>query len=159
MADRRDKPLIDWYAQLDVRPDASPREIATAYRRLARALHPDSAQSHAVDVQRLQLVIEAHAVLSNPTRRRDYDERRGIRRSGRSSTDRMPCPVCRGARTIAAPCGQCRGTGHHGSLSAWLGTTSVCRACRGTGWRPVRCGACGATGYTNRSTKARMSFE
>src|SRR5213078_1824376 len=101
MKDHPDEPPIDWYEQLGIAPDASEAEIDAAYRRLARALHPDSAHSHAVDVERLQNVLEAHNVLSNPARRRAYDERN----SARPASSRLPCPVCRGAGVIRTPCG------------------------------------------------------
>jgi DnaJ-class molecular chaperone len=154
MTDRRDNPLTDWYAQLDVRPEASDAEIDAAYRRLARALHPDLAAPDSVDVERLQRVLEAHAILSNPTRRRDYDERRQPRTPSRVS-EQPRCPVCRGAQTILTPCGACHATGYQRSTSPWLSTPRPCPVCRGTRRQPLRCGACAGTGYTNLRRGAR----
>jgi DnaJ-class molecular chaperone len=148
MADDRDEPLSDWYAQLDLPPGASPAEIETAYRRLARALHPDSAPPEDVDVERLQNVLEAHNILSDPARRRDYDARRGLGRVARAPTDRRPCPVCRGTRSIPTHCRRCLGRGWVSATSAWLGIPTRCRTCGGTGRRQLPCGACCAAGYT-----------
>ena len=154
MADHRDAPQIDWYAQLDVRPDASSAEIAAAYRRLARTLHPDSADPDAVDVERLQRVIAAHQVLSNPASRRAYDDRQDWRPTLYTAETLTRCPVCRGEGLVATPCSQCRGSGHQNPRPALLGIMRVCDACRGTGSRPTACGACAATGYTTRRTRA-----
>jgi DnaJ-class molecular chaperone len=159
MAAHGDEPPTDWYAQLDLGPDASAAEIDAAYRRLARALHPDSAPPHAVDVERLQHVLEAHSILSDPARRRDYDTLRGSGHAVRPTVDRVPCPVCRGTRTIASPCGRCRGAGYVYARTAWLGTPRRCDACGGDGRRTVPCGACGAAGYINSTRRAGPSFD
>jgi len=61
--------LPDYYAILGIRSDASPEEVRTAYRRLARQHHPDvggeSAAFHSLQ--------EAYDALSDPARRRAYD--------------------------------------------------------------------------------------
>src|SRR3712207_7365859 len=46
-------------------------EIRNAYRRLAKERHPDHAGGSETEFARLQ---EAHAVLSDPNRRRQHDE-------------------------------------------------------------------------------------
>jgi|EndMetStandDraft_5_1072996.scaffolds.fasta_scaffold497502_1 DnaJ-class molecular chaperone len=147
MTDHRDNSLTDWYSQLDVRPEASHAEIDAAYRRLARALHPDSASPDSVDVERFQRVLEAHAILSNPARRRDYDERRQPRRPSPAS-EQQRCPVCRGAQAIMTPCVACHATGYRRSASPWLSTPRPCPVCLGTRRQRLRCGACAGTGYT-----------
>lgn len=58
------------YDVLEVAPSATPAEIRSAYRRLARTLHPDL-NPHAGD--RFKAVTEAYSVLSNPTKRATYD--------------------------------------------------------------------------------------
>jgi DnaJ-class molecular chaperone len=158
MTDHRDNPLTDWYSQLDVRPEASHAEIDAAYRRLARALHPDSAQPDSVDVERLQRVLEAHAILSNPARRRDYDERRQPRTPSPASKPQR-CPVCRGAQTITTPCGACHATGYQRSPSPWLSTPRPCPICHGTRRRRLRCGACAGTGHTTPRRRTEPADE
>jgi molecular chaperone DnaJ len=62
---------INYYEVLGVPRNASRSEIKNAYRRLAKDRHPDRPGGSEVDFSRLQ---EAHAVLSDPNRRRRHDE-------------------------------------------------------------------------------------
>jgi DnaJ-class molecular chaperone len=140
------RPEIDWYSQLGVHPGATSREIDAAYRRLARALHPDSGNQHPVDVERLQLVIQAHDILSRPDHRRAYDQRRARADEQAKTARSVVCPVCRGTRLITTPCTQCSGRGRQSSGSGFLPELRRCRTCVGTGLRRMPCGACGASG-------------
>jgi curved DNA-binding protein CbpA len=63
------------YATLEVGPDATPRQIRDAYRRLARATHPDGNEGDPTLERRFKRISRAYAVLSDPNRRRAYDER------------------------------------------------------------------------------------
>jgi molecular chaperone DnaJ len=63
----------DLYAILQVERGASARQIRSAYRRLARAYHPDhNAAENASD--RFKAVAEAYGVLSDSARRAAYDQ-------------------------------------------------------------------------------------
>jgi molecular chaperone DnaJ len=62
---------IDYYRVLGVPRNASPSEIRNAYRTLAKQRHPDHVGGSEAEFARLQ---EAHAVLSDPDRRRQHDE-------------------------------------------------------------------------------------
>src|SRR5918992_223016 len=62
---------INYYDVLGVPREASQEEIRTAYRRLAKDRHPDLAGGSSEEFSLLQ---EAHAVLSDPNRRRQHDE-------------------------------------------------------------------------------------
>src|ERR687884_1335650 len=62
---------INYYEVLGVPRNASQSEIKNAYRRLAKDRHPDRPGGSEVEFSRLQ---EAHAVLSDPNRRRRHDE-------------------------------------------------------------------------------------
>src|SRR5918912_3920714 len=62
---------INYYEVLGVPREASQEEIRNAYRRLAKDRHPDRAGGSSEEFSLLQ---EAHAVLSDPSRRRMHDE-------------------------------------------------------------------------------------
>jgi curved DNA-binding protein len=63
----------DYYAVLGVPKTATQAEIKKAYRKLARELHPDTNKDPDAE-RRFKEANEAHAVLSDPERRKQYDE-------------------------------------------------------------------------------------
>ena len=69
----------DPYGVLGVRRQALPDEIARAYRRAARATHPDGGGSGA-GAERFQAVSDAYDVLRDPGRRAGYDRRHPLPR-------------------------------------------------------------------------------
>ncbi|HZB50249.1 MAG TPA: molecular chaperone DnaJ [Mycobacteriales bacterium] len=68
----------DYYAALGVAKDASQADIKKAYRRLARELHPDKNPGDGPAETRFKEVSEAYDVLSDESRRREYDEARSL---------------------------------------------------------------------------------
>lgn len=64
----------DYYKILGVDPGASPQQIKEAFRRLALEHHPDRNQDNPEATARMAAVNEAYAVLSDPVKRREYDE-------------------------------------------------------------------------------------
>ena len=75
----RDYAEKDYYAALGVPKDASAADIKKAYRKLARDLHPDTNPG---GEDRFKEVSEAYDVLSDDTKRREYDEARSLFGSG-----------------------------------------------------------------------------
>lgn len=68
----------DFYGELGVSPDTSAEEIKKTYRKLARELHPDANPGDSRAEARFKAVSEAYGVLSDPAKRREYDEARRL---------------------------------------------------------------------------------
>ncbi len=68
----------DYYKVLGVGKDAKPEEIKKAYRKLARDNHPDQNPGNAEAERRFKEISEANDVLSNESKRKEYDEARRL---------------------------------------------------------------------------------
>jgi len=66
--------FIDYYKILGVDKKATPAEIKSAYRKLARKLHPDLNPNDRDAKRKFQEVNEANEVLSDPEKRKKYDQ-------------------------------------------------------------------------------------
>ncbi len=64
----------DYYATLGVGKDATQADIKKAYRRLARKHHPDVNKGAGAAEQRFKEISEANEVLSDPKKRKAYDQ-------------------------------------------------------------------------------------
>lgn len=154
----------DYYALLGVPETATEEEIARAYRRLARQLHPDAKVED--DAARFRDATAAYDVIRDRTRRAAYDASR--RQQGGYGTS---IPVrhgpAEGRRSPSPPQPQ-PATARELTLSfreAVLGTTAkvqvdeqaACPACEGSGrdrTGPEPCPACGGAGANVRHSGA-----
>ena len=66
--------FIDYYKILGVDKKATPAEIKSAYRKLARKLHPDLNPNDRDAKRKFQEINEANEVLSDPEKRKKYDQ-------------------------------------------------------------------------------------
>jgi DnaJ-class molecular chaperone len=71
---RRAENACDWYRILRVKPTATQAEITAAYYALARNHHPDTASDRDPSNRRFKDIAEAYSVLSDPGKRRQYDQ-------------------------------------------------------------------------------------
>ena len=69
MADKR-----DYYEVLGVSKTASDSELKSAYRKLAKKYHPDMNPGDAEAEKKFKEASEAYAILSDPDKRRQYDQ-------------------------------------------------------------------------------------
>jgi DnaJ-class molecular chaperone len=85
-------PNVDHYKVLGVEPGASSADIKKAYRKLAKANHPDSTGGDKKKEARFKEISSAYEVLGDETKRKQYDEIREQIRSGgfRSAGPRGP---------------------------------------------------------------------
>src|SRR5690349_12299512 len=66
--------FIDYYKVLGVDKNATDEDIKKAYRKLARKLHPDLNPNDKDAHKKFQQVNEANEVLSDPEKRKKYDQ-------------------------------------------------------------------------------------
>ena len=72
----------DFYQVLGVSKDASAADIKKAYRKLARANHPDSNAGDKAAEERFKAIAEAYDVVGDPEKRKQYDEMRTMFTNG-----------------------------------------------------------------------------
>lgn len=65
---------IDYYDILGIDKNASPQDIRRAYRKQAKKYHPDLNKDDPHAKERFQAINEANEVLSDPDKRKKYDE-------------------------------------------------------------------------------------
>lgn len=68
----------DYYKVLGVSKDAKPEEIKKAFRKIARENHPDSHPGDKAAEARFKEASEAHDVLGNAKKRKEYDQQRSL---------------------------------------------------------------------------------
>jgi curved DNA-binding protein len=66
--------FVDYYKILGVEKNATPTDIKTAYRKLARKFHPDLNPNVNNAKKNFQQINEANEVLSDPKKREKYDQ-------------------------------------------------------------------------------------
>jgi curved DNA-binding protein CbpA len=62
----------NYFAILEITSNATPNEVHSAYRRLAKAFHPDRYRGGSEPFKQIQ---EAYSILGNPIKRKAYENR------------------------------------------------------------------------------------
>jgi molecular chaperone DnaJ len=70
--------MKDYYKILEVATNASAADIKKSYRRLALKYHPDKNNGNNLSEAHFKEIQEAYRVLSNETRRTEYNNQRGV---------------------------------------------------------------------------------
>jgi curved DNA-binding protein CbpA len=83
---------IDYYAVLGVERTATPDDVRAAYRRAARASHPDLHPSDQTALDRFKQVQLAYDVLIDPALRAQFDVQTGLRGKAAHRGRRRPDP-------------------------------------------------------------------
>jgi len=78
---------IDYYQTLGVKKTASKDEISRAFRKLAKKYHPDRNPGDKEAEKRFKELSAAHEALSDPKKRKQYDQLREARARGYSTGD------------------------------------------------------------------------
>jgi|2_EtaG_2_1085320.scaffolds.fasta_scaffold107541_1 molecular chaperone DnaJ len=65
--------MKDYYQILGVKPDDDKTKIKKSYRKLAQKYHPDKNQGDPEAAERFKEISEAYSILSDNTKRSDYD--------------------------------------------------------------------------------------
>jgi len=112
-------PAVDYYEFLGVRPGASTEEIQTAYRRLAKAFHPDLHADSAAAATRMARLNAAKSVLLDADTRANYDL---LRANRRPTFGPYPTPV---ATTVRYAPDQVYGRPRHRVVSQGVGRAAA----------------------------------
>lgn len=86
----------DFYKVLGVKEKADADEIKKAYRKLAKENHPDANQGNPKAAERFKEIGEAYAVLSDPQKRKQYDQMRRLGSFGFGGGGARPSGTSRG---------------------------------------------------------------
>jgi molecular chaperone DnaJ len=119
----RDYVEKDYYAALGVSKDAAAADIKKSYRKLARKYHPDANNGDVKAEDKFKEVSEAYDVLSDATKRKEYDEARSLFGGGTYRVPRGGAPGGPGGTTfdLGDLFGGAGGAGAGGGLGDLLG--------------------------------------
>jgi molecular chaperone DnaJ len=118
----------DYYKVLGVTRSASADDIKKAYRKLARELHPDRNPGDKAAETKFKDVSEANAVLSDPAKRKEYDDTRSLFGGGAMRRNARP-----GGGTSNVPFDLGDLFGNQGTGTAGAGSGERGRFCGGFG--------------------------
>lgn len=119
----------DYYQILGVVRTATPKEVETAFRNLARKWHPDVCSDVHQAATNFKRIAEAYEVLGDPEKRRRYDEAEGRRR-------RRHVPAPRSYHRAAAGPDPAGLFGTDAPFDVFSGFQSILESLFGSDWAP-----------------------
>lgn len=139
----------DYYEVLGVPRTATPEEIKSAYRKLARRYHPDLQPAAGKEraAERFKEINEANEVLSDPEKRKRYD---ALGSQWRSGMDFTPPPGA-GAAPREGPSAEWQEFGDLGDFSDFFASLFGGRPRRGS-----RAGGAGARRFAGEDVEAEL---
>ena len=141
MADKR-----DYYEVLGVDRNADDATLKKAYRQLAKKYHPDVNPGDKEAEAKFKEATEAYSVLSDPAKRKQYDQ---FGTGAKPGTSPVTCPRCNGEGQIVYT---------QQSMFGMVRNVQTCPDCHGTGKIiKEKCSACRGTGYTSSRKKIQVS--
>ena len=153
----------NYYEILGVDKGASQEDIKKAYRTLSKEHHPD----HGGDEEKFKEINEAYSTLSNPDKRRDYDNpMRGNPFGGfedmfRTFRNRQPNPNAprRGRNIIIEQDIPLHLFLFGGKLKVSFGMMDTCTKCNGTGAEEtITCSVCNGSGQVTEARRMQGVF-
>src|SRR5205814_168694 len=134
----------DYYQTLGVPETATTDEIKKAFRRLAKQYHPDRNPNKPQAAERFKEINEAHDVLSDPAKRKKYDQ---LRRYGAFAGAGSGGGARGAPGTTFSTCPECKGRGTISFGQGGFAVTRPCPVCRGRGRVPAQpCPTCHGSG-------------
>lgn len=80
--------MSDWYNILGIKQGAEDTQVKAAYRKLAKKYHPDAHPGDRECEVRFREITEAYTILSDPKKRKKYDEELSKAQSNNSNKGR-----------------------------------------------------------------------
>ena len=108
----------DFYKELGVASDASQDEIKRAARKILAENHPDRNPGNSVAEERYKAASEAKEVLTDPAKRKEYDETRRLFAGGGRRRETAVHAACTGEGSTA-DWGQGMGRSAPGTCCSW----------------------------------------
>jgi curved DNA-binding protein CbpA len=139
------KKKVTYYDLLEIKQDATPKEVKEAYRRLIKVYHPDKNPDSSETARRAQLIIEAYSVLSDPVKRSEYDNLLELRFGTKRAAEDYQTTVHQEEAPVSVPEYACEMCGRQDPtlrVTIFLWVVSLLYVTWKRGWGHILCSRC-----------------